>query len=280
MKYVDLHLHSTASDGTCTPAELARCAAEAGLSAAAITDHDTIAGAEEFLRECEKLGLEAAAGVEISAKFRTEMHILGLFVDYNNEEFIENLHELKNARALRNRQMLEKLSGDGFKITAEDITGQKKDGSLDNVGRAHIAAALVHKGYVSSVQEGFDKYLSKGCKYYVPRKTYPPKESIELIKKAGGVAVLAHPIFITKDPAELHSLLSELKSYGLAGVESYYSEYTEDYTKLCLRLCRELGLMPSGGSDFHGGNKPHIHIGEVCGGRVDYEVFTGLKGLR
>ena len=280
MRYVDLHLHSTASDGTYTPAELAGLASKAGLLAAAITDHDTVAGAEEFLRECEKLGIEGAAGVEISARFRTEMHILGLFVDYKNEEFIKSLSELKNARAERNRRVLEKLTDDGFDVAPEDITGQKEGGSLDNVGRAHIASALVNKGYVSSVQEGFDKYLSKGCKYYVPRKTYPPKESIELIKKAGGVAVLAHPIFITKDPSELREILSELKGFGLAGVESYYSEYTEDYTRLCLDMCRELRLLPSGGSDFHGGNKPHIRIGEVCGGKVEYEVFAGLKGLR
>ncbi len=278
MKYVDMHTHSTASDGTYTPSELAKYASETGLSAVALTDHDTIDGVDEFMRACEKYGITGVPGVELSAKYRKEMHILGLFVDYKNEEFITRTQKLRQARTQRNKALLELLQKDGFDIREEDIVGQKAGGSLDNCGRAHIARAMVKKGYADSVQDAFDKYLNRGMPYYIPRSTLPPEETIALIKSAGGIAVLAHPIFITTDPPRLEQLFDELKSYGLDGVECHYSEYTKGYSDLCCMLAKKAGLEASGGSDFHGANKEHIRLGRCENGNmIDYEIYKNLK---
>lgn len=276
MKQIDLHTHSTASDGSLTPRALAEAAARAGLSAVAITDHDTVDGAGEFLAACAEYGVEGIAGVEISAKFRTEMHILGLFIDYTDTAFLKELSFLKNARSIRNREMIEKLSDAGFDISESDILALKPGATLENTGRAHIASVLASRGAVASIQEAFDLYLSKGMPFYVPRKTYPPKESIELIKKAGGLAVLAHPIYITRDRDELTELLGDLKSCGLDGVEVMYSKYDAEYTAMCGNIADRLGLLKTGGSDFHGANKPDIELGHVFGGAVPYEFYEEL----
>lgn len=280
MKIIDLHTHSTASDGSLTPSELAELAKEKGLSAVALTDHDTVNGVDEFLSACKKNGTEGIAGVEVSAKFRTEMHILGLFVNYENEDFIKQLEFLRNARYIRNKELIENLQNGGFDISEDDIFAQKPGADLTNTGRAHVARVLTDKGYVPSVQAAFDMYLSKGKPYYVPRKTYPPRETIELIKAAGGVAVLAHPVFITRDETELEKILSELKGYGLDGVETYYSGYDEKFTGLCEELSERLGLLRTGGSDFHGSNKPEIELGKVYGGHVSYDLYEKLKEKR
>lgn len=271
---IDLHMHSDASDGSLSPSEVAEEARRAGLAAAALTDHDTVAGVREFSKKCLEIGVEPVSGVEISAKFRCEMHILGLFVNIENKEFLEKLSKLEHARYDRNKAMLERFAELGFDITEEDITGQKEGGTLENTGRSHMAEALVRKGYVTDKQEAFDRYLIKGKPGYVARITYSPEDSIKMIKAAGGAAVLAHPIYITKDEAELRALLTELKSYGLDGVESMYSDYTEEYSKLCLSLCGELDLVPTGGSDFHGANRPDVSLGDI---RAPYEYLERLK---
>lgn len=271
-------MHSTASDGTMTPSELALHAKNAGLRAAALTDHDTLSGLREFCFECGKIGIEGIPGVEISAKYRCEMHILGLFVDYENKEFAEILGGLSRSRAERNYKMLDMLRDGGFDITEEDILSQKQDRDMNLCGRAHFAAALVKKGYAEDTDDAFARYIDRGKPFYAARRTYPPKETIEIIKNAGGLAVLAHPIYISKDEAELETLLTELKGYGLDGAECYYSQYDKAFSDMCLRICKRLDLLPSGGSDFHAGNKPHIPIGIVNGGGVmPYEVVENLK---
>lgn len=278
MAGIDLHMHSTASDGTLAPSELAKAAARAGIRAAALTDHDTVSGVAEFKNACAELGIEAVSGVEISAKYKTEMHILGLFIDENNPQLVKRLDELKKTRLNRNADMLELIQKNGMNITAADITGQKDGGRLENTGRAHIARALVEKGYAKDIQNAFDLYLSKGKSCYVSRKLLSPEDSIRLIKEAGGIAVLAHPYYITKDRDELYDLLVWLKSMGLDGVESWYSEYTEEYRDLCLEMCKRLDLMPTGGSDFHAENKPHIKLGEACGGlEIPYSLLETIK---
>ena len=278
MAGIDLHMHSTASDGTLTPSELAKAAARAGIRAAALTDHDTVSGVAEFKNACAELGIEAVSGVEISAKYKTEMHILGLFIDENNPQLVKRLDELKKTRLNRNADMLELIQKNGMNITVADITGQKDGGRLENTGRAHIARALVEKGYAKDIQNAFDLYLSKGKSCYVSRKLLSPEDSIRLIKEAGGIAVLAHPYYITKDRDELYDLLVWLKSMGLGGVESWYSEYTEEYRDLCLDMCKRLDLMPTGGSDFHAENKPHIKLGEACGGlEIPYSLLENIK---
>lgn len=277
-KKIDLHTHSTASDGTLTPGELAALAKEKGLSAVALTDHDTLDGVAVFQEACEALGIEAVTGVEISAKYKTEMHILGLFVSLQDPVFREKLRMLKEARLERNRKVLTLIQRQGMKITEADFFQEGKKLGLEHIGRAHIARALVEKGYASSIQDAFDQYLRKGRCCYAQRHTFSPEESIRMIKEAGGLAVLAHPVYITKEEEELRQLLKQLKSYGLDGVECYYSTYPPSYRDLCLRLSAELGLLPSGGSDFHADNKPDIELGIVCGGDfIDEQILADLK---
>lgn len=278
---IDLHVHSTASDGTLSPQELAVYAKEAGLSAVALTDHDTADGVSAFLDACRKAGIEGIGGVEISAKYKKEMHILGLFIDDTDAEFMQSLRSLRASRRERNERMLALAREHGFDISEDDICMQKEGATLSNTGRAHIGRALADKGYALDVQDAFDRYLSKGKPLYVSRKTFSPSESIALIHRAGGLAVLAHPIFITTDEAELRALLTELKGYGLDGVECYYSEYTDEFERLCVRLCEELGLLKTGGSDFHGTNKEHIQIGHMTNGRITPdEVLNEIKRKR
>lgn len=280
IKKIDLHTHSTASDGTFTPSEVAHKAHKTGLSAVALTDHDTINGLAEFKRACGEYGIEGISGVEISAKYEKEMHIVGLFIDENDTELAEKLDELKNAREVRNKKVLELVNGQGMEISVDDILSQKDGATLLNTGRAHIAHAMVKKGYVASVDEAFKKYLGKGMSCYVPRKTYSPKESIEMIKNAGGLAILAHPVYITEDYDKLYSLLKQLKEYGLDGTECLYNCYSEEFSKMCFDICDKLGLVKSGGSDFHGGNKPDVELGKVLGGYVPYEFLLNMKEQR
>lgn len=277
-KKIDLHTHSTASDGTLTPEELALLAKEKGLCAIALTDHDTLDGVWAFREACGKLGIEAVTGVEISAKYKKEMHILGLFVRPEDPEFEKKLRSLKDARLVRNQKVLALIQEQGMEITEADLFAGKQSSGLEHIGRAHIAQALVRKGYAADVQDAFDQYLRKGRSCYAERHTFSPEESIRIIKKAGGLAVLAHPIYITKEEEELRKVLTQLKAYGLDGVECYYSTYPKEYRDLCLRLSNELGLLPSGGSDFHADNKPDIELGIVCGGDfIDEQVLIDLK---
>lgn len=280
VKKIDLHTHSTASDGTFTPSEVAYEAHKKGLSAVALTDHDTINGLNEFKQACEEFGIESISGVEISAKYEKEMHIVGLLIDETDTELAEKLDELKKAREVRNKKVLELINKQGMEITADDILSQTDGATFLNTGRAHIARAMLNKGYVASIDEAFVKYLGKGMSCYVSRKTYSPKESIEMIKKAGGLAILAHPVYITEDYDKLFNLLTELKEYGLDGMECLYNCYSESFSKICFDICDKLGLVKSGGSDFHGGNKPNVELGKVSGGYVPYEFLLNMKKQR
>lgn len=276
---IDLHTHSTASDGTFAPSELARYAKKKGLAAAAITDHDTVDGVGEFMAECDKIGLEGVAGVEISAQHDKTMHIVGLYIDHENARLNEKLAHLRGGREERNRKMLALLRENGMDITEDDIISQKYGATMANTGRAHIAAALVKKGYAETIGGAFEKYLKRGRSCYVKRFTYSPKESIDMIHAAGGIAVLAHPILISDDYAALRPIIKELKAAGLDGMECYYNNYTPEFRGVCFDLCAEFGLVPSGGSDFHGANKPDVKIGVVSTGFVPYSVLEGIKEM-
>lgn len=280
IKKIDLHIHSTASDGTFTPSEVAYEAHKKGLSAVALTDHDTINGLDEFKHACGKCGIEGISGIEISAKYEKEMHIVGLLIDETDKELAEKLDELKNSREFRNKEVLRLINKQGMEITVDDILSQKDGATLLNTGRAHIAYAMLNKGYVASIDEAFAKYLGKGKSCYVSRKTYSPRECIEMIKKACGLAILAHPVYITEDYDKLFNLLRELKEYGLDGMECMYNCYSESFSKMCFEICDKLGLAKSGGSDFHGGNKPNIELGKVSGGYVPYEFLLNMKQQR
>ncbi len=272
---IDLHMHSTFSDGTLTPFELAVLAAESGLCAAALTDHDTTEGTHGFVSGCEKLGIEGIAGVEIGAKFKQELHIVGLYV--GGKELEAMLTKLRDGRKDRNIRMAEKLREGGYKISVSDICNGRPKKDIKNLGRVHIANALVRKGYIGSVNEAFDKLIGKDKPYYVSRFSLSPEECVRLIKRSGGVAVWAHPIYAVSSEKEMVELADRLKAAGLDAMECFYSRYSDEEMKMCMKVSEEAGLLMSGGSDFHGANKPDVKLGHVSGGYVSYEILEKLK---
>lgn len=272
---IDLHTHSTRSDGTATPAELAHLAYKAGLRAVALTDHDTVDGADEFCAECERLGIEGIRGVEIGTKYKRELHIVGLYA--HGREFDETIAKLRDGRRIRNEQMLIKLCEHGFDITEDDIVDKDSGAGMDSVGRVHMANALVKKGYASDRNDAFERLIAKGRPCYVSRFALTPEESIGFIKRCGGAAIWAHPVYAADSEEEIRELATRLKAAGLDGMECYYSRYTDEQTEMCRRIAKETGLLESGGSDYHGGNKPDVEIGVVNGGAVPYELLEKIK---
>lgn len=276
--YIDLHTHTNASDGAMPPFELVFCAARAGLRAIAITDHDTVSGLDEGIAAGEDVGVEVIAGIELSANYPREMHILGLFIDHHSPALTNKLESLKQYRAERNAKMIDNLASQGFIISYDDVLAFKPGSTLAGIGRIHMALALTKKGYAGSVSEAFSKFLTGGAASYVARQKFEPQECIKIIKDAGGYAFLAHPIYSEKEPQNLESLIVRLKDCGLDGVECMHSEQDEAFSDICLRLCRKYSLMVSGGSDFHGANKPHIQIGQVNGQRyIEAHVLDDIK---
>jgi len=280
-KFIDLHTHSIASDGTMTPSEVVAEAKRAGLCAIALTDHDTTAGLDEAKRAGLECGIEVIGGIEINADYDGEMHILGLFIDEKDPELSAAIGEMKNFRAVRNETMIHALSEMGFPITNEEVCALKKGGDLSNIGRIHMARLLVEKGLFKNVQEVFRDYLGTGCPAYFAKQRFSPQDCIRLIHKAHGLAFLAHPILIVPEEDRLRSLLSFLKSQGLDGVECLYSSHPPVYQHLCETICHKLSLLKSGGSDFHADNKPHIKIGHVFNeAPIPYKILQDIKDFR
>lgn len=275
MKYIDLHTHTTASDGSMTPVELVRHAFNKGLAAVAVTDHDTVGGISQALEEGNRLGIEVIAGVEISVDFSTELHLLGYFLNGHCEPILRTLEELRERREERNPRIVNKLNELGFDITIEEVTGKAGDG---NVGRPHIARVMLEKGYVNNIDEAFEKYLGSGRPAYFKKDKLLPREGIAEITRSGGITVLAHPFFIGLAYGQLDQLVKELAGYGLKGIEAYYSWHTEEQTSSLLRIARKYGLLVTGGSDFHGSFKPDIEIGTGKGTlKVPYSLLAALK---
>ncbi len=273
--YIDLHTHSTASDGSMTPVELVRHAFAKGLGALAITDHDTLNGAGQAVAEGKRLGIEVVPGVEISVSFNPEMHLLGYFLSGEYSAIQDTLEDLRRKREERNPRIIQRLNELGFDITLSEANGLAAGG---NTGRPHIARVLVNKGYVASVEEAFDKYLASGRPAYFKKEKLTPEEGIHEIAKAGGIPVLAHPIYLGLDDIQLDHLLGHLKEAGLRGMEALYSENTEKQTAELLRLAQKHKLLVTGGSDFHGSFKPHIEIGSGRGAlKIPYALLSALK---
>jgi predicted metal-dependent phosphoesterase TrpH len=280
LKLIDLHIHSTASDGSYAPAEVVRQAKEGGLAAIALTDHDTVDGLAEAMAAGEQLGLEVIPGVEISAQYPGgTMHILGLFVNYHNGLLDKRLAVLKQARIDRNPQIIAKLNGLGIPVTMARVQEISGGGQ---VGRPHIARALMEAGYVSSIQEAFDKYLGYQRAAYVSKFRFPPTQALAMIREANGIPVLAHPFTLgLGSAAALRKLVMELKGLGLAGLEVYYSEHTPEQEALYLKLAQELDLLITGGSDYHGDNKPEIILGSMPSQeKLSYKLVEALKAWR
>lgn len=271
--FCDLHTHSCFSDGTLTPAELIRLAEEAGLGAVALCDHNTVAGLPAFLETAVESPVEAIPGIEFSTDYcGKELHILGLFIEPEYYGAINALlAEALERKDQSNRLLVKKLAEQGLTVDYEAIRVEANG----TVNRAVIGAALVRRGFCGSVKEAFDNWLDPERGFYVPPKRPDAFEVIRFIKSIGAVAVLAHP-FLNLGEQELREFLAQTED--LDGMEVYYSKFTEEETKLAGKIAAEFGLVKSGGSDFHGANKPDIQIGVGKGNlRVPMECFHQLR---
>ncbi len=275
--YVDLHCHSTASDGTLAPAEVVRLAKEEGLSGLALTDHDTVDGVAEAAAEAERLGIDFLPGIEISAEYPSPgtMHLLGYGVDPENPALKSLTTTLLAGRDDRNPRIVAKLNEMGVHVSMQEWQDEAKGSVL---GRPQLAAILHRKGYVSSIKQAFDKYLGQGAPAYVDKERLSPKKAIEMIGQSGGVAVLAHPVQLrTQNDAQLETVVKDLVDLGLQGIEVLHSDHDEALVKKYSALADRFGLLKTGGSDFHGDNKSGIELGTANGKKIPREFFDALK---
>ena len=275
MKRIDLHTHSLCSDGAQVPSEVVRTAADAGLAAIALSDHDCIDGVQEAMDAGKALGVEVIPAVELSAQSDTELHILGYFIDIHNKKLQDMMAYALQVRDERQEEVCRKLNEQGFDITMDELR-EEANGKV--LCRAHFAKIMVRKGYAESVKDAFNRYLSVGCYAYSNRQALTGPEAVSLIREAGGIAVAAHLHLIKMPDEELKEYLKSLIPYGLDGIEGYYTDYTPDMERRYRAMAEELGLVISGGTDYHGANKPHITIGK---GKGDLEIpYSVLDGLR
>ncbi len=247
MSRVDLHIHSTVSDGVLSPEEIVRKSAEAKLTVIALTDHDTVDGIAPALEAAKAFPwLKLIPGVEISTYVpKGEVHVLGYFIDYTNHELQAALKRMRNSRQERAKLMITKLSNLGLPIEWERVQEIAGSGSI---GRPHIAQAMLEKGYIASIKEAFTKYIGWGGPAYIERDKMTPVEAVELILRANGLPVLAHPLTIN----DLEAMIIGLKATGLVGIEVYYKNYTEDERNRLVSLANRYSLIATGGSDYHG----------------------------
>ena len=275
-QWVDLHCHSTASDGTFSPTEVVRLAARNDLSALALTDHDTIGGIAEAAGEAKNLGIDFLPGIEISAEYPSPgtMHILGYGVDPQSATLKDLTGQLIAGRGNRNPQIVEKLNELGVAVTMAEWEAQANGGVL---GRPQLAAILLRKGYVSSIKQAFDKYIGQGAPAYFDKERLTPARAFEMIRESGGLPVLAHPIQLrTQNDAQLERVVKDLVDLGLAGIEVFHSDHDAVWIEKCTALAERYNLLKTGGSDFHGTNKKDIDLGLVRGRRVPRVLFDEL----
>lgn len=277
---IDLHTHSTFSDGTDTPSALAALARALGLTAVALTDHDTVDGIPELLRAGRESGLTVVPGVELSVAAQVapggHLHLLGLLIDPEFPELKATLAELAFERERRGERIVEKLRGLGIGITAVELRAEAGEGAI---GRPHVARLLMRKGHAASIQEAFDRYLSKGRPAYVDKKKLNEEEAIALIHRAGGLAILAHAHLMKyPDYAAAEAKVLALTELGLDGFEVYYPGMPGEYVRGLTALARNHRLVISGGSDYHGANKPDVRLGAGDGSlRIPEEVLDTLR---
>ncbi len=278
---IDLHVHSTCSDGTLSPTELVDYAIQKGLSAFALTDHDCVEGLDTILSYAKSLpnAPEIIPGIELSTDENgQEVHMVGLFIDHHNPEFNQYLQEFIESRTTRNKKMCHLLQEHGMNITYEELEAEFPGAVLT---RAHYAKLLLKHGYVKSIKEAFERFLGDHCPCYVSREKITPVMAIDLIRKAGGLAILAHPILYHMSDARLDALVQKLKEAGLTGIEAIYSTYSPAEERQIRKLSTKYNLLLSGGSDFHGENKPGLDLGTGYGKLyVPEEVLLALKKAR
>lgn len=276
-KLIDLHTHSTCSDGSMSPRELVRHAADKGLAAIALSDHDSVAGVPDAMDEGKKVGVEVVPAIELSVQSETETHILGYYIDIYHPLLKEALDGVMDARNRRTLNTCKKLNDLGFDVTMEEAYAIAPSGII---GRAHFARIMMEKGYVSSVKEGFDKWLGVGKPAYDGSQALTAHQAVELIKDIGGFSYVAHPHLIRITDDELRVFLADLKTHGLNGIEGYYNEYTPEMQEKFQSMAKEMGLKISGGTDFHAKMKPHIEIGIGQGNmKIPYSVLENIRNL-
>ena len=281
MNIVDLHVHSNRSDGSFTPEELVDYAVEKGLCAFALTDHDTVDGIPAALAQAKKwakkgVSIEVIPGIEFSTEYMgKDIHIVGIDIDFESDFFKKYITDFVNSRIERNKKMCRNLQEAGIDISYEKLLTEYP-GSV--ITRAHYARFLHGHGYTSSMKEAFDRYVGDHTKYFVPREKVTPTQAVELILKAGGIPILAHPVLYGLGKSALDTLVAELKDAGLIGIEAVYSTYSPSDERDIKALALKYDLAISGGSDFHGKAKPDI---DLAVGRGKLFVYEGiLKGLR
>jgi len=267
-KQADLHIHTHYSDSTSSPEEVIEQAHQQGLSCIAITDHDTIDGIQPTVESARKYDIEVIAGVELSTESNgKDIHMLGYLFDYKNQELFDKLRVVQNTRIGRMEKMIEKLKEFGINdIGMEEVCSLVKS---DSVGRPHLAHVLLEKGHVNSIQMAFNKYLADGAPVYVAKYKQSPFEAIELIKKYGGISVLAHPMVTGVD-----ELIPSFVEAGLGGMEVYYPNNTKSITNFYTNIAKKHNLVMTGGSDAHGEAKKHTFVGHV---KIPYDLVEELK---
>lgn len=278
-QFVDLHTHTTASDGTDSPSELVRLAAEAGLTAVAVTDHDTVAGLDEAVRAGEEYGIEVIRGCELSTQSACgELHILGLWLPPDTEPLERTLSLARERRNARNKVIVAKLNELGVPLTYEQVL---EEAGGKAVGRPHIARALVRLGSVPDERAAFDRYLRSGAPAYVPKEAFAAHEGVKLLADFGATAALAHPVLVRSPRPELEACIVELRDHGLDVLEAFHADHSQTDEAYVRGLARRLGLGLTGGSDYHGRSKPNVRLGWGRGGlRVGVDVLDALKARR
>lgn len=279
MGFVDLHVHSNASDGTFSPSQVVELAKNAGLDAFALTDHDTTAGVPEALEKGRDLNIEVIPGIEVSSSFDgTEIHILGLFVNSDDPVLAAMLEKMRISRDRRNEKMLENLAADGISFTKEELCGDNPDTIIT---RAHIAHALVAKGICSGMDQAFKKYLQYGGRYCPQKEHLSPEEVVKTLISNGAFVALAHPFQYKFGDKKTEELIAHMADLGMKGLEVYHSSNNKLESMKLQEMAVRHHLLPIGGSDFHGGNKPDISIGTGRGGlRVSSLLLEDIKRER
>lgn len=274
--FIDLHTHSTASDGTLTPTELLSLAKKQHLKAIALTDHDTTAGLDEAQQAATNAAIELISGIEFSSTWQnTSVHIVGLDFDWKDSGFQDALADFQRSRTRRNQKMIALLQKEGFHISLEAVQNAFPNSTCT---RANLARFLVDLGEIPSMKEAFDRYLGDHAKCYVPREEVTPAQTIDLIHQCKGIAVFAHPVLCKFSTSKLEVLIQELKKANLDAMEVFYSTYTPSDQAAMKRLAQKYHLKASGGSDFHGNNKPHIHLGTGKGNlKIPYTILEILR---
>lgn len=277
--FVDLHTHTTASDGSDSPTELVKKAAEAGLAAVAITDHDTVSGLDEACEAGKRYNITVVRGCELSVSSQYgEVHLLGLWLPEDCSPIEAQLFDLRDKRDSRNERILERLHKVGVHLSLEQVLAQSQG---ETVGRPHIAGALLKAGYVTTVQDAFARYLGKDGSAFEPKEVFTPEDGVRLLANLGATVSVAHPMLIRCPLPWLEDTISDLASYGLTAVEAYHSEHSAKHERCCAELAGRHNLGVSGGSDYHGLAKPHIRLGRGKGGlRVTLAVYERLLTRR